>query len=425
MACGALAGAAGGLVDQGAKCMQGQHGACSAGSFVKSAVIGGVGGALGGGVSGAFGGALVRAEVSKGLPAVVNNVINGGVSGGMTGGAMSALSYGLNCSHSSAGCSWSGAAGAAASGAEQGAVAGAIGGGAASTKAASGAAGGLRNVGKGLRNRFSKCGRSRGGPHSFTAATGVLMADGTSKPISMVKAGDKVANTVPGDEKKTETHTVEKVIVTETDHDFVDLTIATHDAHGRPDRVGKLTTTDHHPFYDITQAAFVDAAGLKPGDHLQQPGGHTAEILEVRRYTATQTTYDLTINGLHTYYVEAGNTPVLVHNCGGNAAIDADRLAHIEYRHGPGAQEMAKAAGEEDIPGEFNEEFIWDGDNHVLGDRLIEGANNSPELPNSNGPGHLHIFDSGRTVGVNGAGAETTRVEVVVRNGRIWTAYPH
>jgi hypothetical protein len=235
---------------------------------------------------------------------------------------MSALSYGLNCSHSSAGCSWPGAAGAAISGAEQGAIAGAIGGGAASTKAASGAAGGLRNVGKGLRNRFSKC----GGTHSFTAATGVLMADGTSKPISMVKAGDKVANMVPGDEKKAETHAVEKVIVTKTDHDFVDLTIATHDSQGRPDRVGKLTTTDHHPFYDITQAAFVYAAGLKPGDHLQQPGGHTAEILEVRRYTATQTTYDLTINGLHTYYVLAGNTPVLVHNCGGGvySLRDAD-----------------------------------------------------------------------------------------------------
>ena len=28
-------------------------------------------------------------------------------------------------------------------------------------------------------------------------------------------------------------------------------------------------------------------------------------------------TYNLTIDGLHTYYVEAGTTPVLVHNCGG------------------------------------------------------------------------------------------------------------
>ena len=58
----------------------------------------------------------------------------------------------------------------------------------------------------------------------------------------------------------------------------------------RPAGIGKLTTTtDHHPFYDTTQSAFIDAAQLQPGDHLQQPDGHTAEVLTLYRYTATQT----------------------------------------------------------------------------------------------------------------------------------------
>ncbi|MFJ2134392.1 NucA/NucB deoxyribonuclease domain-containing protein [Streptomyces sp. NPDC087845] len=35
-----------------------------------------------------------------------------------------------------------------------------------------------------------------------------------------------------------------------------------------------------------------------------------------KAYTASRTTYDLSIDGLHTYYVLAGETPVLVHNCG-------------------------------------------------------------------------------------------------------------
>ena len=152
------------------------------------------------------------------------------------------------------------------------------------------------------------------------------MGDGNSKPISEVKAGDKIANAVPGD-RKGEANKVEKVIVTKTDHDFVDLTIATHDAHGR---VGKLTTTDHHPFYDITQAAFVDAAHLRPGDHLQEPDGRTAEVLNVRRYTATAVTYDLTIKGLHTYYVLAGTTPVLVHNCMKTGSRDGSGLTEAE-----------------------------------------------------------------------------------------------
>jgi hypothetical protein len=54
-----------------------------------------------------------------------------------------------------------------------------------------------------------------GGPHSFTGSTGVVMADGSTKPIAEVKVGDKVKDSVPG-AKGTETHTVQKVIVTTT-----------------------------------------------------------------------------------------------------------------------------------------------------------------------------------------------------------------
>jgi len=44
--------------------------------------------------------------------------------------------------------------------------------------------------------------------------------------------------------------------------------------------------------------------------------GATAEVTTVQPYNQTETTYDLTIDGLHTYYVDAGATAVLVHNCG-------------------------------------------------------------------------------------------------------------
>src|SRR5438132_897819 len=47
----------------------------------------------------------------------------------------------------------------------------------------------------------------------------------------------------------------------------------------------------------------------------------TPAVVRVRPYHATQTTYDLTIDGLHTYYVIAGNVPVLVHNCGGDEPV--------------------------------------------------------------------------------------------------------
>ncbi|MGW9029543.1 polymorphic toxin-type HINT domain-containing protein [Streptomyces sp. NPDC055722] len=90
-----------------------------------------------------------------------------------------------------------------------------------------------------------------------------------------------------------------------------------------------LTTTFHHPFYDKTQSAFVEAKDLKSGDVLQTPSG-TAEVTDIRLYHANTTTYDLTIGTLHTYYVDAGGTPVLVHNCGtqiDTAAVDSCRRA--------------------------------------------------------------------------------------------------
>ncbi|MEV5752124.1 LamG-like jellyroll fold domain-containing protein [Actinoallomurus sp. NPDC052308] len=309
MACGAAAGAVGGMIDQGAKCIDGQKGACSAQAFAGSTFLGAVGGAVGGGIGGSLGGKLAESALGDVLPKLVTNVLEGAAIGGVSGGATAAVQYGLTCESSSAGCTWSGLGHAVERGTAVGTVGGAAGG-----ALATGAAAARARFRGGDAEPVESSGGACPVRHSFTASTLVLMADGSSKPIGEIKVGDKVANAVPGDHGESEAHRVEKVIVTKTDHDFIDLTIATHDEHGRPGGVGKLTTTEHHPFYDITQAAFVDAAQLKPGDRLQEPGGHTAEVLDVRRYTAAATTYDLTINGLHTYYVLAGTTPVLVHN---------------------------------------------------------------------------------------------------------------
>lgn len=176
--------------------------------------------------------------------------------------------------------------------------------------------------------------------HSFVGSTGVLMADGSNKAISLVKVGDRVPNTVPGSVVG-QVHTVQKVIVMTTDHDFVDMTVkptlaaraksaapklgkavasvavtaAAVTALATPAQASTITTTYHHPFYDVTQSAFVDADQLKPGDELQSTGGAAVGIVGVRLFHTTTTTYDLTIDGLHTYYVVAGTTPILVHNC--------------------------------------------------------------------------------------------------------------
>jgi hypothetical protein len=143
--------------------------------------------------------------------------------------------------------------------------------------------------------------------HSFAAGTGVLMADGRVEPIQDVRVGDLIENAQPGAPGGVEVHRVEQTHRTTTDTDFTALTVDT------PTGRSTITGTQNHPYYDLTRHAFVDAAQLAVGDQLQTTGA-VATVAGVHNYTSSMVTYDLTIDGLHTYFVEAGGTPVLVHN---------------------------------------------------------------------------------------------------------------
>jgi RHS repeat-associated protein len=330
VACGALAGAAGGLFEQGAKCFDGQKGACSTGSFVKAGLIGGAVGGLAG-LGGALGGKVLSAVGGKALRAVGGLFGRGGAEaaeGAAEGVAIDGASSAVDTAADSV------AEGAAGSGARDAGEAAAPRGGEVPRGRSPSSDQPTEQPRAGEEPAGSSC-------HSFTGSTPVLLATGRTKPIDQVKVGDKITNAVPGDSGD-RTHTVQAVIVTKTDHDFVDVTVApgarTADPVRQPGRLaraamttaaavaavaaalvpahgGTLTTTFQHPFYDRTQAAFVDAKDLRVGDELQTPDGGAATVTGVRLYHTTQTTYDLTVGGLHTYYVEAGSTPVLVHNC--------------------------------------------------------------------------------------------------------------
>ena len=144
--------------------------------------------------------------------------------------------------------------------------------------------------------------------NSFAGATPVLLAGGTSKPIDQVRVGDHVQNAYPGAATGQEDHVVTAVHVTYDDRDFTDVTVAT------PGGSKTITSTAHHLFYDVTTGQFTAAADLKPGDRLQTSDG-TTTVVGIRDYSAAIVTYNLSIDGVHTYYVEAGAAPVLVHNC--------------------------------------------------------------------------------------------------------------
>ncbi len=149
--------------------------------------------------------------------------------------------------------------------------------------------------------------------NSFVPGTKVLMADGTTKPIEKVKGGDKVIAT---DDKTGETRveTVTAEIKGKGLKHLVKVTIDTDGESGTS--TAEVTTTDGHPFWVPELDQWIDATDLKPGQWLRTSAGTHIQITAVKRWTALDATvHNLTVTDAHTYYVLAGATPVLVHNC--------------------------------------------------------------------------------------------------------------
>lgn len=140
--------------------------------------------------------------------------------------------------------------------------------------------------------------------NSFVPATLVLMADGTTKPIADVRVGDMVMATDPetgehGPRQVTDT------IIGDGIKELVDIEIDGD----------VITATDRHPFWVDDDGRWVDAEGLERGDVLLLANGDTVTVDAVRARTEVRQVHNLTVDGIHTYYVLAGDDPVLVHNC--------------------------------------------------------------------------------------------------------------
>jgi hypothetical protein len=138
--------------------------------------------------------------------------------------------------------------------------------------------------------------------NSFTASTPVLMADGSQKPISEVKKGEKVLATDP-DTGITAAESVVTPIVHSGPHTMVEVSLSDGSS---------ITATDRHPFWDDTERAFVNAIDLHVGDKVLTSSGRRLFIRAATVFVAVLVAFNLSISTIHTYY--AGATPVLVHN---------------------------------------------------------------------------------------------------------------
>lgn len=166
-----------------------------------------------------------------------------------------------------------------------------------------------------LGSRLGSCAR----PNSFTGDTPVLMADGTRKPIKDINVGDTVIATDP-ETGNTEPRKVTALIKGDGNKQLVDITLDTDGSIGSK----TITATDGHPFWVPQLHRWVKAGDLTAGQWLQTSSGTWVQIKAIRHRTQQASVYNLTVDGLHTYYV-GHDQAVLVHNaepgCGPHLAL--------------------------------------------------------------------------------------------------------
>ncbi len=147
-------------------------------------------------------------------------------------------------------------------------------------------------------------GRTSCALNSFAGSTPVLIGNGETKPIRSVRRGEKVLATDP-ETGRTVRRRVADVIVGLGTKQLVRL-----NAGGQ-----RITATAGHPFWVASRRAWVDAEDLQVGDRLRRPNGGTVRVRRVVTLSlADRTVFNLTVAGVHTYYV-GGAVPLLVHNC--------------------------------------------------------------------------------------------------------------
>ncbi|BAU86185.1 YD repeat-containing protein [Streptomyces laurentii] len=191
--------------------------------------------------------------------------------------------------------------------------------------------------------------------NSFPGATQVLMADGSHRAISAVRRGDRVLAEDP-DSGRRGPQTVTSTYAHDTDL-LVDIRLVDGQ---------RLTSTAGHRVH-VAGRGWILVSDLRAGDRLRSPDGSLRAVGALRTRAAVKDSrvYDITVDGLHTFYVRAeGPRPsdLLVHNCANLADELAypDSGAHTLSRHvNPTPQQAVDFAKENERKGLAPISTVW------------------------------------------------------------------
>ncbi|MFC4333715.1 golvesin C-terminal-like domain-containing protein [Salininema proteolyticum] len=158
--------------------------------------------------------------------------------------------------------------------------------------------------------------------NSFTGDTPVAMADGTFKPIALVREGDRVRATDDAT-GETKARTVTGTMVSYGVKTLVRITV---------DGGEGVTATDGHPFWTAADpgegfrgGGWTEAGDLREGQWLRTSAGTWVQVSAVAVEERTATVHNLTVAGLHTFHVKAGDADLLTHNKGGDCVEGPDQ----------------------------------------------------------------------------------------------------
>jgi RHS repeat-associated protein len=205
---------------------------------------------------------------------------------------------------------------------------------------------------------------------SFDPRTPVLLANGRTKQIGDVKAGDLVLATDPysgatGSHVVTATHT-------NLDTNLIDLTVVRHGERA------VLHTTAAHRVWRFGHG-WTPVGDLEPNDMLYASDASVVLVAKVLPVGGSGLMDDLTVADVHTYYVIAGATPVLVHN-DGNGQTPDQMLRSINSLEARIAEHQAKLDAYRADPWAYdNQGRLARAPNDQVRSRIIEGRINHLE----------------------------------------------
>ena len=153
------------------------------------------------------------------------------------------------------------------------------------------------------------------------------MADGSTRAIDKLNIGDEVLATDPVN-SVTEGRQVTRTIHSAGEKNLVEVTIDADGPAGSAETT--VTATDNHPFWVPELNEWVQAAALLPGQWLRTSAGTAVQIAKVSRHTEVTQVHNLTVDGLHTYYVAPADVSVLVHNTSACKVTKTEHMNDVE-----------------------------------------------------------------------------------------------